>query len=1009
MDPLVETFSTFCQELTGDTEQILCICDNENAFTSWKNLIEARCGINISGRCIYDLSFAEVNGTILSLLSKNRRSSRFLPCGGGSKVSFEKKAERSLSSLEVLCVNQCDGGSKDQIVIEENFYKGGKVSWWNFYFSEQPASTPFIKRDKFEFIMDTVIPDLCSLRNACVVFNLVHVPGCGGTTLAMHTLWALRDKFRCAVLRDSNADFAEVADQVVNLLMYKHEKKSPSIPVLLMIEDFDDKEKVFDLQELIEKECAKKKIQSKSSQVILLNCMRSESSEQTKQTEETVFIGNDLSEKERELFENKLKEIEKTHKNADTFYGFMILKKNFNAEYVQGVARNTLKSFDIKQKHAQLLAVLVLLKVYCNRSSLSVSLCEEFLGLHPVCGTIKVEEGFGKCSTLIDTCSVEGKVVFKAVKMIHPSIAMHCLQELTTTHNVSKADITDILLTTDKLYESTQGKDQLLQDVHHILVTRYHSVEESRFSPLIQHIITDSPGLEEMVLQNASKLFPKDAVVSQLLARYYYLKKKNFLEAADWARRARELSKDSSYFADTSAQVIKHELKNAIANYKEEPISPERLDELLKMAQSAIDAFKDTQSLAKKESLQRLDLKDNSTFNTAGCLGEIQVGVIVIEVLAKTPVFSSDNVRHDIMSRVLSGDVKLQEVERNDKRRHKHTHYFTILRPFEDLLYSLRCRMKVNFDFLERFYVNLGSRFGMKDKRDQIVQQELFRCFRVYANLFCRTDSADLLKNQGMLNLLKLHEARQYLEMQKADSYSGILSYLSNQSSPEKMEKIARQYAFLFEHAHKPTVRERINFIYVNVVLSCIKLKSRYILPYQKLLELLDQVMREQIPLSETLSLYFIAVVLLWPQQCNWKNVPAISLGKCISQMKTSYHTEMKEVYNGKWPVVHFFLGRKQGYEQLVHQGEITKSGQEEFAVKNGKIWKEEEVEARLCRVTGEVKNNLILADTCIPNLKIEVTPRFRSQLCAHTEGSKVSFFTGFSMGGPVALDISYM
>ncbi|KAK1883531.1 Sterile alpha motif domain containing protein 9-like [Dissostichus eleginoides] len=537
MDPLVETFSTFWQELRGDTEQILCICDNEKGFTSWKDLIDARCGINISGRCIYDLSFAEVNGTILSLLSKNRRSSRFLPCGGGSKVSFEKKVERSLSSLEVLCVNQCDGGSKDQIVIEENFYKGGKVSWWNFYFSEQPASTPFIKRDKFDFIMDTVIPDLCSLRNACVVFNLVHVPGCGGTTLAMHTLWALRDKFRCAVLRDSNADFAEVADQVVNLLMYKHEKKSPSIPVLLMIEDFDDKEKVFDLQQLIEKECAKK-----------------------------------------------------------------------------------------------------------------------------------------------------------------------------------------------------------------------------RFS----------------------------------------------------------------------------------------------------------------QSLH-------------------------------------------------------------------------------------------------------------------------------------------RTDSADLLKNQGMLNLLKLHEARQYLEMQKADSYSGILSYLSNQSSPEKMEKIARQYAFLFEHAHKPTVRERINFIYVNVVLSCIKLKSRYILPYQKLLELLDQVMREQIPLSETLSLYFIAVVLLWPQQCNWKNVPAISLGKCISQMKTSYHTEMKEVYNGKWPVVHFFLGRKQGYEQLVHQGEITKSGQEEFAVKNGKIWKEEEVEARLCRVTGEVKNNLILADTCIPNLKIEVTPRFRSQLCAHTEGSKVSFFTGFSMGGPVALDISYM
>ncbi|XP_022625222.1 sterile alpha motif domain-containing protein 9-like, partial [Seriola dumerili] len=129
IDPLVETFSTFCQELRG-TDQILCICDNKNAFTSWKDLIEARCGINISGRCIFELSFAEVNGTILSLSSKNRRSIRFLPCGQGSRVLLEKKVEHSLNTLEVLCVNQCEGGNEDKIVKEENFYRGGKVSWW---------------------------------------------------------------------------------------------------------------------------------------------------------------------------------------------------------------------------------------------------------------------------------------------------------------------------------------------------------------------------------------------------------------------------------------------------------------------------------------------------------------------------------------------------------------------------------------------------------------------------------------------------------------------------------------------------------------------------------------------------------------------------------------------------------------------------------------------------------------------------------------------------------------
>lgn len=1009
MDPLVETFSTFWQELRG-TEQILCICDNEKAFTSWKDLIKARCGIDISGRCIYELNFAEVNGTVLSLLSKNRRSSRFLPCGGGSQVLLEKKVERSLSTLEILCMNQCEGGNEDKIAIEENFYKGGKVSWWNFYFSEQPGSTPFIKRDKFDFIMNAVIRDLCSLRKACVLFNLMHVPGCGGTTLAMHMLWALRDKFRCAVLRDSNADFAEVAEQVVKLLMYDHEEQLPRVPVLLMIDDFDDMEKVSDLQQLIEKECVKKDIQSKSAQVILLNCMRSESSELTESTGDTVFIGNKLSEMEQKQFEQKLVEIEKTHKNAETFYGFMIMKKNFKQEYIQGVVRNTLKSFNKNQKHAQLLAVLVLLNVYCKSASLSVSLCEEFLGLQPkpFCGTIKVEEGFGKFSTLIASSSVESKVVHKAVTMIHSSIASQCLQELTTTHTMSKAEITDLLLTTDKLYESTQGKDKLLQDVHHILVKRYYSVEEeSQFSPLIQDIASETPGQEEMILLSASKRFDKDAVVSQLLARYYYLKKKDFSEAKFWARSARDLSKDSSYMADTSAQVIKHELKNAITNCKEEPITAEKLNMFLKVAQSAIDAFKETQSLAKKESIQRLQSKmDNCPFNTSGCLGEIQVGVLLIEVLGKTPVFSSENVRHDIMSRVLSGDIKLQDAERYDPRNTKHRTYYIILRQFEDVLYNLKYRMKMNFDFLDNFYVNLGSRSGMKDSREQVAQNELFRCFKQYANLFCKTDSTSLLKNKTMCNMLQLLEARQFLEKQKADTFCGILNYLSNDTSAEKLEKIVRMYDFV---GASQTVKEKINYIYVNVVLSRIKLESTRIQRYPKLIDLLDKVLREQIPLSENLPLLFIAVVLLWPQE----NFPVCrSLGKYILQMRTSYHTEMKEVYIGKRPIVHFFLGKKRGYERLVHLGEIKRcsmaeEGQFISMWENGKLWKEKKVEELLCRVTGEVKGKFILADTCIPDLKFEVTPMFQSQLSGYAEGSKVSFLIGFSMRGPLALDIN--
>ncbi len=74
----------------------------------------------------------------------------------------------------------------------------------------------------------------------------------------------------------------------------------------------------------------------------------------------------------------------------------MILKNNFSPKYIQGVVKNTLKGFNFKDKHAQLFAVLVLLRVYCKNALLSISTCEEFLGLQTEAyfEPSKVEDGF---------------------------------------------------------------------------------------------------------------------------------------------------------------------------------------------------------------------------------------------------------------------------------------------------------------------------------------------------------------------------------------------------------------------------------------------------------------------------------------------------------------------------------------------------------------------------------------------------------------------------------------
>ncbi|KAK2916911.1 hypothetical protein Q8A67_001285 [Cirrhinus molitorella] len=830
-DPLLATFSMFLQELKGGN-QILCIIDNKTSYNYWKELIKGLCRDDILTRCIYELSFAEVNGTVLSLWSENRKSSRFLPCGGGSKVVLSKKTEESLDTLSILCVNQCDGGNEDKQHHEEKFYKGGKVSWWNFYFSEQPGSMPFIKRDKFDYIINTIIPDICSQKRACVFLSIFHLPGCGGTTLAMHVLWTLKDKFRCAVLKDTTDDYSTTAEQVVHLLTYKTNEQPTRLPVLLMIDDFQDICDVKKLQLQIEEECSKQNVFSKSPQVIIVNSMRVESCEQT---DDAVFIGNNLSEKEQELFEEKLKEFKRTNTNTKTFYGFMILKTNFLPNYIQRVVKNTLKSFNLKDKHAQLFAVLVLLHVYSKNASLSVSTCEEFLGLQTKADSksCKVEDGFQKFSTLLTRCTVISKVCFEGVIVIHSSIAQCCLKEMSASHKVTKAEITNLLLTTDLFHEYTLGKQKLMQDVHSMLVRRQYlaEVEESLFSPLIQDIMKETPGMEATVLDNAAKCYRKDAIIFQLLARYY-IKKQDFTMAIEKAKKAKELSKDSSYMCDTVSQVFVRKLKHDFREDKDDPIKTDSLDNYLTSAESAAEACKETQLTANKEAMTRLQRSnDYGIYNTAGQVSELQIAATVIEILQTIPPYKSQSLLEGSDTKKLPGAGGEPENES----------YFHVVQKHVNFLSQLKQTMKQHFVFLDNFFVNLVPLFAGKDKQKESIKHKVYKYFQQYTDLFCKTNWGELRNSTQPTD--KDLQTRECLEKNKGDSYTGLLEYLYEEGSARDssaLEEIIQQYRFILNPKEENgELKDNINFIYANVILANLNPESQYITPYKDLRKLL--------------------------------------------------------------------------------------------------------------------------------------------------------------------------
>lgn len=442
-DPLIETFCAFYKALNG-MENILCVCVNLQAYQRWNNLLQARLisEKELDNQSISTLNLELINSTILKLKSVTRSSRRFLPSNGSSSVILEKKEEDILTGLEILCENECKDTDieKDPAKFqefkkskEEQFYRGSKVSWWNFYFSSENYSSAFVKRDSYESLKNLIETWAESPKPVFAkIINLYHHPGCGGTTLAMNVLWELRKKFRCAILKNGTSDFAEIGEQVTKLITYRASSHLDYIPVLLLVDDLEDQENVYNLQDAIHSSLAEKDLWYEKTLVVILNCMRSQTPEESAKSVDSIALTYQLSLKEQRAFGDKLEEIEKQHKNFENFYSFMIMKSQFDAKYIENVVENTFKGQNVDSKETQLISYLALLNCYVTDSTISVPQCEIFLGIRHIplpWMSESIADKMGTYSTLIINTEVK-EYGYNGVRIIHPLIAICCLKEL---------------------------------------------------------------------------------------------------------------------------------------------------------------------------------------------------------------------------------------------------------------------------------------------------------------------------------------------------------------------------------------------------------------------------------------------------------------------------------------------------------------------------------------------------------------------------------------------------
>ncbi|CAH6779187.1 sterile alpha motif domain-containing protein 9-like [Phodopus roborovskii] len=1028
-DPLIETFCAFYQVFNG-MDNMLCICVNSHIYQRWSDLLQVRLEIKeeLAEHSISTLNIQLVNNTILKLKSVIQSSRRFLPSCGSSSVILEKMEEDILTALEILCENECRDTDiekdeheflKFKKLKEEHFYRGGRVSWWNFYFSSENYSSAFVKRDGYEEL--TTLIQQCADSPKPVfakVINLYHHPGCGGTTLAMHVLWDLKKKFRCAVLKNKATDFVEIGEQVSKLISYKSTGHQDYIPVLLLVDDFEEQENTQILQNAINSFIAEKGLRYEKTLVIILNCMRSQNPDASAKLADSISLKYQLSPKEQRAFEAKLQEIEKEHKNCENFYSFMMLKGNFDPTYIQNVVKNTLKDLDTHSRKAQLISYLALLNSYVTDSTISVSQCEIFLGITYTSKYGKpesVEDNMGTYSTLVIRTEVLEYGRYTGIRIIHPLIAIHCLKELEVSYGMDKCQITLKILEENVFYDSGIGRDKFKHDVQTLLLTRQrkeHGAEtDTQFSPLIEELQNEET---EKILTAGSDRFPQNAFICQALARHFYIKEKNFSTALFWANLAKRKAPKNSYISDTLGQVYKSEIKQwLVKNETCRIISVDDLTHLLEIAEKAAKAF--------KESQQQTDSKDYETeawspqksqrrydtYNTAGFFGEIEVGLDTIQFLQLTPPFHKENeMLIDAMVQFLSGKGTIPSDTKDE--------YCAVLSKFTSHLQNLQSDLKRCFDFFLDYMGLLKPRNTPKEMTELLLIKKVSRSFKKYAGLFCRLDT-NLL--QGKENLLLQEEnCRKRIVAWRADTFSGLLEYLNpNHKEANNMENIVKDYTFLLQHSltkrlTKSLTKETQNFILANIILSCLKPSSKYILPFNTLKTKLREVL-QLVGLSHPYpDPYFLACLLFWPESKELDQDSTL-IEKYVSSLNRSFRRQYKHMCRSKQPSTLFYLGQKKGLNRLVHKAEIERYLSEvqdsNSFWQSGVVWEKREVKDLLRLLDGQAEGKLIYVEYGTEaKIKIPVNSVYSGPLRSGRNIERVAFYLGFSIEGPLAYGI---
>ncbi|XP_078584352.1 sterile alpha motif domain-containing protein 9-like [Branchiostoma floridae x Branchiostoma japonicum] len=1029
---VVDTFRNFDDDFK--IHRLLYIAENDAILHGWNTELEKVYSRDEhKKRGIVGMPWYQVNESIKRYTGAVEEGEGMLPSSTGFDVVLKERDRKLWNYLDVVCKNECENSEKlkDEAELErhrkekeEEFWKGKKVDWWNFWLTEnyQAVNGQVLRRDNHDTLKDIIVDnlkgDVEGEQRSVNIVQLFHHPGAGGSTMARHILWELRKKYRCAVVKSPTVKSCE---QILNL--YLHGETSGGNPVLILIDDPDFGEaELREFKSKIQSEIRKRLVEvGKSMPVcVLLHCVPSTSAQDLKQQNPTasIVLEQYLSPRERNWCNQQLEHSLNNCPERDPhqFLSFMIFKEDSNSRstYIEQTVRGILRDIDIAQSAKLVLKYVSLLNKFVKGSGIPVARCKPLFGIDPRNPRAERIEDLLSPSAqllLVEITKEEEIGTVPCFCTAHPLLAEQILNQLLEKDGQTFGELTLDFLKSNIFMEYRFAREYMVKVTRQMLKEREFKkdrIKKTDFSPLILHICDQEDNVEKAVeiMKYAYELF-EDGLLAQQAARLLYIKAKDFDEARKYAFKG-AADKRSSYTLDTIGQVEKEYFHHRYQSYIDEKseLSPEDAKEAIKLAFKAMECFQYAQEAN----------KDKGDRNLAGFVGEVDVCFQLLRLLQCIPLFKGDQGLRLLREYLMSDNLPPRCNLVKDCWDEFHSHFSNLGgRIDKTLKYVVNMETYYKHDFLSASKVPLGF---------------LETSYRDYTKYFCESPEAPIENVRNIAVQCALR--RSQVAALRGNNFYNIFQLVARKEvdTLKRIRDMLRANVDVTQHRKPSDIQ---NYILVNLALVSAEpsaevtsesLNSLCDLS-EKLVEICD---------GEEAYPYFFLYMFMWPvKNMNVRyshNRFKDALKKLIELDKKYRYRRSSREGNKPYDRIQateyqpraatlFFLGKVSGtLKQFVHFGQLPhyiEPGMPilrglQGSIKRDQFWKNPAIPETLYRLKGTEYDGTIYLENIryIESNPEEKNIKIRPAVPSRSGSSKrtVSFYLGFSFEGPVAYDV---